>query len=178
MDRLESLRWLGSVGIFYVAIPLWIVFGEPWLLRLAPGLPQAEFPIGSRVAFAVLAAGGAMLATVSMAQLVRRGGGHPFDLTGHERLSRPTRRLVTSGVYACVRNPMGLGDVLLYAGLAGAVGSLPSLLVNVPIYVVLVGWNHRMNERRGLLERFGEEWLRYEASTPWLVPRRPKRRPS
>jgi protein-S-isoprenylcysteine O-methyltransferase Ste14 len=59
---------------------------------------------------------------------------------------------------------------MLYAGLALAASSLPALLVNVPAYAALVLWNHRVNERRGLIERFGDEWLAYERRTPWLLP--------
>jgi len=170
MDRREPLRWLGSIGIFYVLIPAWVVVSARLGSRWLPWLPDPHVPIGVRAAGAVLVPLGAWLAALSMRTMIRVGQGHPFDLTGRERLSRPTRRLMTGGVYAWSRNPMGLGDLMLYAGLALAVGSVPSLLVNVPVYAACVWANHRFNERRGLLERFGEDWLRYERETPWLVP--------
>jgi protein-S-isoprenylcysteine O-methyltransferase Ste14 len=166
----EALRWLGSIGIFYVLGPAWVVASARLYPRLLPVLPEVELPLPVRALGAALAAGGLGLAAASMATMVRVGVGHPFDLTGHERLSRPTQRLLDRGVYAWSRNPMGLGDLMLYAGLALAISSLPSLLVNVPAYAALVGWNHRFNERRGLLERFGADWLAYERRTPWLVP--------
>lgn len=168
--RREALRWLGSIGIFYVLGPAWILASARLYPRLLPVLPEVVLSVGVRALGAALAAFGLALAVASMATMVRVGAGHPFDLTGKERLSRPTQRLLDRGVYAWSRNPMGLGDLLLYAGLALAISSLPSLLVNVPAYASLVWWNHRFNERRGLIERFGSEWLAYERRTPWLVP--------
>jgi protein-S-isoprenylcysteine O-methyltransferase Ste14 len=170
MNRDETLRWLGSLGIFYVLIPGWVVASAYLYPRWFPWLPDPSLPAVVRMLGVLPALLGGLLAAQSIRTMLREGQGHPFDLTGQERLSRPTRRLLTRGVYGWTRNPMGLGDLLLYGGLAVAVGSLPSLLVNVPAYAALVWWNHRFNERPGLLERFGEAWLEYERRTPWLLP--------
>jgi protein-S-isoprenylcysteine O-methyltransferase Ste14 len=170
MPRTEALRWLGSIGIFYVLMPLWVAFSGPLWERALPFLPTDAPPPAWTPVFWALALGGAWLAGESMRTMVRNGEGHPFDLTGRERLSRPTRRLLDRGVYAWSRNPMGLGDVLLYAGIAGLVGSTASLLVNVPGYAAVVWANHRFNERPGLVDRFGDAYLEYERTTSCLFP--------
>ena len=170
MDRDERLRWLGSIGIFYVAIPLFVVLSEPVYARLVPWSPVETFVPPARLAAIALIVAGAALAFRSMRDQVTTGEGHPFDLDGRQALSRPTHRLLTRGVYRWTRNPMGLGDVLLYAGLAIVADAPRSLAVNVPLYAVIVGWNHRFNERPALLARFGAAYLEYERSTSCLVP--------
>lgn len=170
MGRRELLRWIASVGIFYVLIPAWVVLSGSIYRVILPWLPDPDVPLGVRIVGCLLAVLGAALAALSIRAIVRVGAGHPFDLTGRERLSRPTQYLVTTGVYRWSRNPMGLGDLMIYAGLALASNSMPSLLVHVPLYVVLVWWNHRFNERKRLLQQFGDDWENYERKTPWLVP--------
>jgi protein-S-isoprenylcysteine O-methyltransferase Ste14 len=78
--------------------------------------------------------------------------------------------LVRAGPYGWVRNPLYLGNLLLYAGL-GTV-TWPSALVAVPVlavhYVLIVRW-----EESNLAARIGEPYLRYLAEVPRWVPRPP-----
>ena len=166
----EVLRWTASLGIFYGLIPAWIAVSGPWLARWFPFLPQMSLPIPLRVALTILGLFGAALAALSMGKLLVDGRGHPFDLTGREHLSRPRSELVTTGVYAWSQNPMGAGDILLYAGVAAAFDSLASLAVNVPAYTAAVCLNHLLNERPRLRREFGEAHRAYSARTPLLFP--------
>lgn len=170
MNRRETLRWVGSIGIFYVLIPVWVVRSEPLLGRLLPNLEVPEPPAWLRIVGILVSLSGAGIAVLSIRAQVTIGQGHPFDLTGRQRLSRPTLNLLTRGVYFWCRNPMGLGDTLLYAGLAMSVGAVRSLVANVSVYAVIVWWNHRFNERPSLLERFGSEFFDYERTTSCFVP--------
>ncbi|MDP2313246.1 MAG: isoprenylcysteine carboxylmethyltransferase family protein [Pseudomonadota bacterium] len=97
---------------------------------------------------------------------------------GHIGLPSRTRAddvgaLVRSGPYGWVRNPLYLGNLLLYAGLG--VVLWPSALVAVPIlavyYELIVRW-----EERNLAARIGEPYRRYLAEVPRWVPRAPSRR--
>jgi protein-S-isoprenylcysteine O-methyltransferase Ste14 len=170
MGHRELLRWIGSVGIFYVLVPAWVILSDPLLARLSPWLDALQIPVWLRIVGSVAGLCGAGLAFATIRKQVTVGAGHPFDLTGKERLSRPTRHLLTRGPYFWSRNPMGLGDTLLYAGLAASFGAAHSLLVNVPVFAALVWWNHRVNERPSLLERFGADFLDYERTTSCLLP--------
>ncbi|GAB4306573.1 MAG: hypothetical protein Kow0069_03480 [Promethearchaeota archaeon] len=85
-------------------------------------------------------------------------------------------RVVTKGPFTHCRHPIYLGEVLLYFGLAFAGGSLASLALAVTgAFLFRALANH---EERLLLNKFGEEYARYAASTPkWLpVPWRRHRR--
>ncbi len=167
--RAELLRWTGSIGIFYVLIPIFLLASERWLRAALPVQPPPIDAAALQVAFALAGALGAWLVIASIrAQLVR--GGHPFDLTGRESFSKPTPSLLATGVYGLSRNPMGLGDVLLYACLTGLAQCTWTLLLQVPAYALLVVWNHRVNERPALLRRFGATYEDYERRTPLLIP--------
>lgn len=169
-DHREPLRWLGSIGIFYVAIPLWIVLSDPLIRRLLPATSSWHVPWPLRLAAVLPLISGALLAARAMQLQITRGKGHPFDLTGDQPLSRPTRQLLSDDVYRWTRNPMGLGDLLLYGGLALLVDAPRSLAINLPLYALLVWWNHRYNERPALIARFGAQYLSYEATTSCLIP--------
>lgn len=166
----EVFRWCGSIGIFYVLIPAYLVASERILRALLPAPPVIPDGVVSRATCALLGVAGLGLVFASIRAQVTRGRGHPFDMTGRESFSRPTQVLLAGGVYALSRNPMGLGDIFLYAGVTGLTGSTWSLLLQVPAYAIVVVWNHRVNERPALVARFGEAYLGYERRTPLLIP--------
>ncbi|HEX6925123.1 MAG TPA: isoprenylcysteine carboxylmethyltransferase family protein, partial [Longimicrobiaceae bacterium] len=82
----------------------------------------------------------------------------------------PPRRLVITGVYRHVRNPMISGVILILAGeslafSSAALGTWTAvvLIVNA-VYIPVV-------EEPGLARRFGEEYEAYRAHVPRWVPR-------
>ncbi len=106
---------------------------------------------------------GLTLMTITIRQFAREGKGTlaPWD---------PTRRLVVSGVYRHVRNPMITGVLCNLAGealllRAPAIAAWFALfLLGNAIYMPLV-------EERGLEKRFGEDYRRYRAAVPRWIPR-------
>lgn len=82
----------------------------------------------------------------------------------------PTQALVTTGPYAVSRNPMVTGTVIMVLGAGFLFGSwsfmLAGLVPPVPylIYIKVV-------EERELEARFGEEYVSYKRSTPFILPR-------
>ncbi len=166
----ELLRWAGSIGIFYILIPVYLVASDRLLRTLIPLDPPSMNGPWKSALFIAGAAAGLWFVAASIGAQVTRGRGHPFDMTGRESFSRPTQVLLTTGVYGLSRNPMGFGDLLLYGAITGLTNSTWSLLLQVPGYALLVLWNHRFNERPALIKRFGDEWLSYERNTSLLVP--------
>ncbi len=117
------------------------------------GLGPAELPLLPRVAGLALAVLGAALALWCVLAFALRGRGTPapFD---------PPRRLVTSGPYRFVRNPMYAGAVLALAGAALALGS-PALLAFAALFLLaahafVVGY-----EEPALRRAFGDEYRAY-----------------
>ncbi len=156
--RLLSLAVGG--GLFLVAVPgalLWVgVYLEPFL-------PFSWSPWA--VAFSVAVCLPAGLAWLLWSVLVqwRVGQGTPA-------LTAPTIRLVTCGPYALCRNPIELGAVLYYLGLGALLISLNRGIICAAVAVVAGSAYHKLIEERELLERFGEEYVRYKHRTPFLIP--------
>jgi len=76
--------------------------------------------------------------------------------------------LVTGGVFAVSRNPMYLGLVLVLAGAALLLGSVPALLV-APTYAALVQVRFVLPEEARLAAQFGDAYSAYRSATRrWL----------
>lgn len=91
------------------------------------------------------------------------GKGTPFPKVA-------TQQLITSGPYAFTRNPMTLGALLLYLGIAIGMGSIPVMLLILVIFTALLTFIYK-HETRELTERFGEEYLAYRKRTPFFIPK-------
>ncbi len=82
----------------------------------------------------------------------------------------PTQKLLVSGPFRLCRNPMTLGTILAYSGVAVLVGSLSPLIVVLLFGGALLCYLKFLEEKE-LAERFGQEYLEYKAATPFLLPR-------
>jgi protein-S-isoprenylcysteine O-methyltransferase Ste14 len=100
----------------------------------------------------LLAIAGLGLLTLARIQL-----GNSFSVTPQ------ARQLVTTGIYSRIRNPVYVFSAIGLAGLAlyfEKPGYLLGLLVLVPVQVVRARAEARVLERK-----FGEEYIRYKATT-------------
>ena len=84
--------------------------------------------------------------------------------------------LMTSGPFALCRNPLYVGNLLLWAGFSVWSGLLWMLPVTLGVfgayYASIIGWEEAL-----LTERFGEDYVRYCRETPRWWPRlEPSRR--
>jgi protein-S-isoprenylcysteine O-methyltransferase Ste14 len=83
---------------------------------------------------------------------------------------RLTKRIVAGDIYKRTRNPMSLGFYLLALALAFIAGSTSStlfaLLGLIPAHLFFL----RYFEEFELALRFGESYLKYKRSTPFLIP--------
>ena len=84
----------------------------------------------------------------------------------------PPQRLVTTGPYAWVRNPMNWGELLVFLGLAGWFGS-PLLAAYaalgwIAFHTFIVVW-----EEPRLTNKFGADYNRYRDAVRRWCPRRP-----
>jgi len=89
------------------------------------------------------------------------------------RRSRTVQRLVTYGIFAWMRNPLYVGNFLIWMGFAVISG----VLWFIPIAVVLFAIEYTLIVRyeEGVLESiFGQEYLAYKSRTPRWIPRPPR----
>ena len=155
------LRGLLYSGAF-IALWIWIA---SYVRRFDPRIPFSPprwlAPVGL-----VLACCGALVAASCIASFVTVGRGTPapFD---------PPRRFVATGPYRYVRNPMYLGAAAVILGAGLAISSPAVILLSVGFLIVM----HLfvvLHEEAALAERFGDSYLRYQATVHrWWV-RRPK----
>ena len=82
----------------------------------------------------------------------------------------PTQRLVVQGPYGYCRNPMALGTIVLYLGVAILIGS-PSAVGLVALGAAMLLTYIRLVEEREMEARFGQEYREYRRRTPFLIPR-------
>ena len=88
------------------------------------------------------------------------------------RRSRTVQRLVTYGIFAWMRNPLYVGNFLIWMGFTVISG----LLWFIPVAVALFAIEYTLIVRyeEGVLESiFGQEYLRYKGRTPRWFPRPP-----
>ena len=77
---------------------------------------------------------------------------------------RPQQRLVTSGIFAHLRNPLLQGWWMLQAGWGVALGTPAGLLLALALGIVLDFWVKW--EELTLAAKFGNEYVAYRARTP------------
>lgn len=88
------------------------------------------------------------------------------------RRSRTVQRLVTYGIFAWVRNPLYVGNFLIWMGFTIISGVLWFLPIAIVIFAIEYSLIVRYEE--GVLESiFGAEYLAYKQSTSRWIPRPP-----
>jgi len=93
------------------------------------------------------------------------------------RRSRTVQRLVTYGIFAWMRNPLYVGNFLIWIGFTVISGVLWFLPIAALLFAVEYTLIVRYEE--GVLESiFGQEYLDYKRRTPLWFPRPPKTRES
>jgi protein-S-isoprenylcysteine O-methyltransferase Ste14 len=133
-----------ALGALAIGIVTEQALGGPWL----------AFPDWTRGVSAALGAAALALALGAVRELRRfRTAVEPW---------RPTTAIVSTGVYRLTRNPIYLGFVLLYAGVAIWAESLLAIALLAPLLIVLdVGVIRR--EERYLSAKFGAAYDDYRA---------------
>ena len=137
-----------------------------WLPLLFLGIPLvmpgSTSPFRWQIGLALIVIGEAIrLAGVAAAGTVTR------------RRSRNVQRLVTYGIFAWVRNPLYVGNFLIWMGfvtISGVLWFLPAAILLFAVEYELI-----VRYEEGVLESiFGREYLDYKHSTPRWIPRPPK----
>jgi protein-S-isoprenylcysteine O-methyltransferase Ste14 len=147
-----------SGGVFLFLLPE-IIFATTGSARWSSLFTQPKYLLGIELQVTALLA---LLGVSAVQEFAARGGGTPIPFD-------PPQRLVTSGIYRYVVNPMQLScvlvllawGILLRSGFVAA-----SALVGIIYGAGIAGWD----ERADLNGRFGERWRRYRnAVRAWRV---------
>jgi protein-S-isoprenylcysteine O-methyltransferase Ste14 len=133
----------------------------PWLV--GRWLPEPSFGGPWRWAGLALAVPGATLVLDSFVRFVRQGRGSPAPLA-------PPDRVVGSGAYRHVRNPMYVGVVATVVG-EGVVWGRVAVLGYAALLWLVFHLFVTLYEEPDLRRRFGESYEAYRRAVPRWIPR-------
>lgn len=158
--RIATTAMAGPV--FLGLLPFVVVGIGPRLDRQL-GMRSPRTASGQRAVGALLAIVGYTLALWAIDAQLSRGRGTPLPLM-------PTQELLTDGPFRFCRNPMTLGTIIAYLGLAIGRGTASGTLLVLAFGVSLVAYLKGLEERE-LAERFGASYFAYRDATPFIIPR-------
>ena len=93
-----------------------------------------------------------------------------FSTRGTPVPFNPPPKLITTGLYAYVRNPMLLGLFIFMLGLGVLFGSLSLIFIFTPLFIVLNVLYLKAIEEKELEKKFGREYLEYKKRVPMFIP--------
>jgi protein-S-isoprenylcysteine O-methyltransferase Ste14 len=163
-------RWAAALGslVFFVIAPGVVSGWLPWVItgwRVTEGLP-GWWPAVAVVGWLLVAAGVFAL-VAGFARFVTEGRGTPAPVA-------PPAILVTGGLFAWVRNPMYLANIVVVLGQAAVFGSLSLLAYAVAAALCMFGFV-KLHEEPALASAFGEQYADYRRRVPGWWPRVPRR---
>jgi protein-S-isoprenylcysteine O-methyltransferase Ste14 len=82
----------------------------------------------------------------------------------------PPPKLVTTGPYRFVRNPMLSGLLIQLFGLGIALGSISLVFIFTPLIIIINVWELKNVEEPELLKRFGKDYVDYRKRVPMFFP--------
>lgn len=83
----------------------------------------------------------------------------------------PPPRLVQSGPYAYIRNPMLSGVFFLMFSLGFLLGSVSLVFIFTPLFIIINAWELKAIEEPELEKRLGQSYDTYRQKTPMFLPR-------
>ena len=98
----------------------------------------------------------------ALAFLRNRGTPVPFN---------PPPKLITTGLYRYIRNPMLLGLFIFLLGLGFLLGSLSLIFIFTPLFVVINVFYLKAIEEKEMEKKFGRQYLEYKKKVPMFFPK-------
>ena len=150
------------LGLLYLGLTALFVFASLWVDRWFTFLHfnTIWWSLGLSVLLIVL--GCVIMEWPVIAFLRTRGTPVPLN---------PPPKLITTGLYAYIRNPMLTGLFLLMLGLGVLFGSLSLSFIFTPLFIALNILYLKAIEEKEMEKKFGEEYLEYKKRVPMFIPR-------
>ncbi len=155
--------WALAIGalIFPITIPILLTVVLPRLDEYF-GIGPLTYGMGNIIIGIGMIVLGGILALWTIAIQITLASGTPFPML-------PTKKLLIVGPFKYCRNPMTLGTIVAYAGIAVLIGSFTALLTVVLLAAALIGYL-KLIEEKELVLRFGSEYIEYKKRTPFIIP--------
>jgi protein-S-isoprenylcysteine O-methyltransferase Ste14 len=147
--------------IFPISIPVLLIFVLPHVDRYF-GIGRFFYGSGNIIIGVMAIIIGGFIAMWTIVIQITLASGTPFPML-------PTKKLLVVGPFKYCRNPMTLGTIIAYAGIAILIGSFTALFVVAVFAALLIGYL-KIIEEKELQMRFGNEYLEYKNQTPFNIP--------
>ncbi len=159
-QRLLALIPAGLLFVIFLPGGLIILSGylDRWL-----DLPPLDMGDFNTLLAMLLIAGGFGLALWSIQSQLSIGHGTPLPMMA-------TQKLIITKPFNYCRNPMALGTILGYLGIAIWAESLAAVGLILLVSAILLAYIKKYEEEE-MAMRFGAEYTAYKKSTPFLIPR-------
>lgn len=159
----QRLLLMIPLGFFFLGLLPTALVRLSAMVDRALRLPRLRAgPVNGLIGGLLMATGG-LLAMWTIVVQFTTGRGTPLPAVAPQEL-------IVDGPYRLCRNPMVLGTVIMYLGLAVDLGSLAAVALVVIPTSWLLAYVKRWEEP-ALAARFGEAYRVYKQHTPFLLPR-------
>ncbi len=166
-NKNQILALLIGALIFPITIPVVLVVVLPRVDNTF-GIGSFFYGAGNIIIGVLAILIGGIIAIWTIVIQITLASGTPFPML-------PTKKLLVVGPFKYCRNPMTLGTILAYGGIAILVGSFTALLA-VGIFAALLIGYLKIIEEKELQIRFGSEYIEYKEKTPFIIPVKFKKR--
>ena len=160
-NKNRTLALVVGALIFPITIPVCLIIVVPQVDQYL-GISSLFYGLGNIIIGIVAIIIGAIVAIWTIAIQINLASGTPFPML-------PTKKLLIVGPFKYCRNPMTLGTIIAYAGIAILIGSISALAVVLLFAAILVGYL-KLIEEKELQLRFGSEYVEYKKKTPFIIP--------
>jgi protein-S-isoprenylcysteine O-methyltransferase Ste14 len=158
-NRLLALA-IGAL-IFPILIPAFLILVSPQVDNCL-GIGSFNYGSGNIITGVIAIILGGILAFWTIVIQIRLASGTPFPML-------PTKKLLIVGPFKYCRNPMTLGTIIAYVGIAILIGSFTALAGVAIFAAILIGYL-KIIEEKELEIRFGSEYIEYKKKTPFIIP--------
>ena len=159
--KVRTLLTPAGLVFFFTLVTLFIVVSL-WIDELIEFPKLLSTPLNIIVSVPILAIG-LFLMLWSVLHFVKvKGTPVPFN---------PPPKLVTTGPYTYVRNPMLTGLFILLFGLGVLFRSISLVSIFTPLFILLNLLELKAIEEPELEKRLGKEYLEYKKRVPMFIPR-------
>ena len=147
--------------IFPITIPVFLIVVLPHVDNYF-GIGSFFYGLANIIIGVMAIIIGGVVAIWTIVIQITLASGTPFPML-------PTKKLLIVGPFKYCRNPMTLGTIIAYAGIAILIGSFTALLVVAIFAAILIGYL-KIIEEKELQMRFGNEYIEYKKKTPFILP--------
>ena len=148
--------------IFWFGLGVLLVFASLWLDKFLPVWLLLPIPIKIFLSVLLLVIGSTLCLWTIYSFIKARGSPVPLN---------PPQRLVTTGLYSRVRNPMVAGWIIMMFGVGVLLNSISLILIFTPLFLLLNILYLKTIEEKEMEKKFGQEYLKYKESVPMFIPR-------